>query len=78
MTNYPQDGQLLYEQEPNGDEGFMETIVFIAAIVLTYATGFANGTKEMTSFLVLAVLGLLAWGWLFKAAIPDDSDDTGL
>lgn len=67
-----------YEKEPDNDGGGgIETLVLVAAIVLTYATGYANGVKEITSFLAFAGLGLLAWGWLLNAAIPND-DDNGL
>lgn len=66
-----------FEHEPEGDEGQLETLVTLGAIVSTYLSGFGNGAQNMAAFLIFGTLGLLMWGWLFKLSIPED-DDKGL
>lgn len=74
MTTTTKEPLCQFEHEPEQDEGFWETVIFFAAVALTYATGYSNGVKEATAFLCFASLAALCWGWLFQAHIPMDND----
>lgn len=62
------------ERESYGNEGMLETIIFLVSVGLTYSAGATDGIFS----LILTVLALVGWFWLMGLAAPGEDDDNGL
>ncbi len=67
-----------FEQEPDEDSGFVETLVFFAATGLTFGAGVFRGQQDLLGFAICAILAGLGYAWLIWTGDPTDSNDKGL
>lgn len=64
----------LEETENQGNEGLLETLVFLGAVATTYTAGALDGVWSLL-FTLVATAG---WFWLMGLSVPGKDNDNGL